>query len=142
MEFVKLINTDPALEKGGVWINYGRERVLVARSGGANKEFLKLLAEEQKPIKRALELGLVSDEVGAKIAARVYAKTIIKGWQTLVGDEWVDGFLTKDEGIVPPTVQNVLARLNADPEILWLISQESNRIALYCREALESEAGN
>src|SRR5690606_2819418 len=118
MDFIKLIDTDPELEKNGIWINYGTERVLMARAGGENKNSTKVLTALTAPMKRALDLGLVGEEASVAISAEVYAKTIVKGWQTLINGEWKDGINTRDLGMVPATVENVKARLMHDRDTL------------------------
>lgn len=148
----KSFETDPTVEEVGVWIEYETFRVRVARSGGKNKRYTRLLAKRMKPYRRAVETDTMSEKVANTILREVFAEAGITEWQSLVGEEWVDGLETPDtpmepeertkEDLAEVTFENVDKALQDLPDLFHDLRQQSNRLALYRRDVQETESGN
>lgn len=134
--------TDKSLEVEGVFLDYGDFRVRVAHSGGSNKSYLAQLETKLKPLRRALEAGSISDERAAAIMRQIFAKTIIKDWQTLVDGEWQQGIEARDGSILEFNEENVIATLTALPKLFQDIQEQANSIANFRAKELEAEAKN
>ena len=62
MSMYEEFETDPNLETGGIWIDYGSFRVQIARAGGANKKYLSYAETKTKPFRRAIQAGTMTEE--------------------------------------------------------------------------------
>lgn len=92
-----MFETDDAVETTGVLLRYGPStRILVARAGGANKQFERMMKTETKPHRKMVQAvtnGTASEDDGKaleEIMQKVYAKTIVRGWEGVVDKAKVD----------------------------------------------------
>lgn len=84
--------TDPALEREGVWIDFGVFKIRIARAGGANKEYKKALTLKVQPYRRMIAAGTLSEEKAQTLKSEVFIETIVKGWMVQQEDDtWVAG---------------------------------------------------
>lgn len=151
--------TDKNIEKTGItYTPDSKTAITLARAGGANVKYQKLLVAETKPFKRQINSDTMDTEVEKKILREVYAKTVILSWETLVGSEddednpprlatgiepWpgYNGDLTED-GLVPFTVENVVRILVLLPELFSEIMQTASNYALFRQQEREDDAKN
>lgn len=131
--------TDPEREVNGILIDYGNFRVTVARAGGANKQYLKLLEAKTKPFKRAMAVEAMDNELSLEILKEVYAETIVKDWETKVDGKWKKGIEQKgSDKLLPVNAKNVMQTFINIPDIFLGIREDADRIALY-RMSLREE---
>lgn len=145
MSIYDQFRTDPTLEKSGVTLDYGKFRVLIARAGGANKRYMKVLEARTKPYRRAIQTETMDPEVASKIFKRIFAETIILNWETQTEDgEWVKGIANPDNEseILPLTVENVEKVLNELDEIFMDIKVQAEKFVLFKQSIQEEEAKN
>lgn len=134
--------TSAELEKSGVWMDYGDYRVKIARAGGANRKYLNELQMATKPIKRALDTNSVPPERQKEIMTKVFAKTIVMGWQTFVDGEWKDGIETPDGKIGKFSPELVEQTLTALPEVLADIQKDAMDMELYLASLRDEDTKN
>lgn len=136
--------TNIDVEKSGKWIDYGGYRIKIARAGGSNRKYLSELELAMKPIRRAIDAGTVPQERQKAIMVDVFAKTIIKGWETWDDDkeEWVSGIELEDGTIGKFTKELVVETLNALPSVLEDIQKDAMQLQNFLEAAREDEAGN
>ncbi len=137
---------NPAFEIDGVWIEYDGYRVKVARSGGSNKKYLKMLEEKTRPISRAIELRMVSEEKMSALLKEVFAKTVILGWQVGGGGVWLDGIedIKGSSKTVEFDYENVMEVIT-DPRFndVWLdIQSAAGNASNYLETMKENDAKN
>lgn len=152
MSMFKSFQTDPDHESAGVWIEYETFRVRVARSGGKNTKYNKLLNKRMKPYRRALATDSMSDKVALDILREVFAEANVTEWQSMVGDQWMDGLETPEtpedpadrtaDDLLPVTFDNVLHTLVTLPDLFSDLRSQSERVALYRKDIQTAEAGN
>lgn len=113
-----MFETDEGVETMGVLLRYGPTiRILVARAGGANKPFERLVKNLTKPHRqmlKAVQSGNGSDadaEVLEAIMQEAYAKTVVRGWEGVQ--------LEKNGPMVECTPENVLALFRKIPQ-MWI----------------------
>jgi hypothetical protein len=139
-------STDKALEQTGVEIDYGDFMVTVARAGGGNERFSKVLAAKSKPMRRLIENELISLERANKLLMEVYAETVILNWETKVDDKWVKGIERspddEGEGLLPVTKENIQATFERLPDLFTDIQEQSSKVALFRQDEQEAESGN
>lgn len=105
--------TDPDLERNGTICETGSVRMLLARAGGANREFesarTRLLTLRRTQIKN----NTYTDTEFKMDLIPIYAKTIVKGWWSFVFDEWQEGIEpppetgVEDGNLLPVTYENI-----------------------------------
>lgn len=144
----QMYKTDTQREKEGIWIDYGAFQVRIARCGGANAEFTRALRERSKPYKKLAQTGNMPEAVYLKILREVFADTIIRGWETWVGDETSGGFrpgiepLDPAEELLPATRDNVVKTLEEMPDLFEDIQTQSANLALFRELQQEEDSKN
>lgn len=71
------------LENTGIILNYGDFSIKIKRAGGLNKDYLKSLAKHGKENKLAMKNDTIDDEKSRIIFARIYAESIVIGWENV-----------------------------------------------------------
>ena len=136
-----LFRSDANAEKEGIALDYGEFRVTIARAGGANKRYAKLLNLMAKPYQRLIQLDQLDNEKALDILKEVYADCVVKNWEVKSEDgEWVTGIESPDGGgLLEVTKTNVLATFMALPDLFADVREQAEKGALF-RSALREEA--
>lgn len=124
-------NTD--VETKGVELDYGDFQIQVARSGGANQQYNKLLESLTKPHRRAIQTDSISETVMNKIMHELFAKTVVLGWTNMkdrAGKE------------LKFSVENCVQLFVDLPELFTDIKVQAANIALFRKEAVSGEVKN
>lgn len=138
----QIYETDQSLETKGVILEYAPGvEITVARAGGANKRFTKVLARLSKPHRVAIRNETISPEASAKMLHTAYAEAIVLNWKGFTKD-----ILTKKEEDadvqLPLSRENVVAVFDALPDLFADVALMSQNISLYRAEEMEHDAGN
>ena len=139
MSIYRTFETDPQLEQEGIKLHYGFTndgrpvKIRVARAGGANKRFAKILEEESEPYRRAIETGQMDGRVADEVMQRVYARAIVLGWENV-----------EDENDEPMecTFDNVMKLFNDLPDLWHDLRTQAGKNALYRKNATKADSGN
>ena len=148
MSMYSQFKTSETLETKGIDIDYGDFIVTIARAGGANKKFTRVLEQKTKPYRRAIQTETMDPTVAEEMLREVYAEAIILNWQSKIGEE--DGARVFAVGIEAPegeelldfTKENVVDTLRRLPDLFTDLQQQSNKISLFREDVLEHDAGN
>lgn len=145
MSLYKQFATDKNLEKTGIELEYPNEDGLpstvirIARAGGANERYSKVLEAKCKPYRRQIQTETITPEKMEQIMREVYAETVVLGWQN------VDIPATENGPAMPnaPFSHENCVRVFKDlPELFVDIQNQASKAALFKRENLEAAAGN
>lgn len=82
----ELFETDAAMEQEGVWINYEDfGKFLVARAGGANKAYQKVLEKELRPHRKMLKKrkGAIPVDIVEAAVKVAFIETVLLDWQDI-----------------------------------------------------------
>ena len=79
----EVFETDTTAEETGIKLNYGEFSFIIARAGGANKRFNKLLERRLEPHQRSIQAGLMDEKLARKILAECFAETVVLGWDNV-----------------------------------------------------------
>ena len=85
MSLYKQFATDMNVERDGVVLSYGKNsknkdiNIRIARAGGANIRYTKLLEAAIKPYRRQLQNETMDNGVAEDITMRVYAQSVVLG---------------------------------------------------------------
>lgn len=153
MSVRKIFKTDDRLETKGIVIEYGTAtRIRIARAGGANKKFARLLEQRTKHLRRALAVGAgVENEQALAILIGVYADSVVLNWEENVGtpDEpnWKQGISPEDVGqegtdLVPFTPENVANAFRFQKDLFIDIQAQASSHALFKEEVDQAQLGN
>lgn len=143
--------SDVGAEQEGVILDYGPFRVTIARAGGANKAYERVLESLTKPYRRAIQLETLDGKISEKIMKEAMAKAVILNWEVLVdadglpdtdGKDWKQGLEDPDSGdFLAFSWENVLQVLQ-HKEIQNLYNDlrvQSSKEALFLQTRREEE---
>lgn len=82
----KMFKTDEKIETDGLKLDYGDFKITIARAGGANAKYKRLIREHIKKYGRRIDAGTLRDEEATLIMAGIFADGVILGWEN-VSDE-------------------------------------------------------
>lgn len=149
MSLYRQFKTDKNVERDGIVLNYGMNtkkkpiEIRIARAGGANNRYTRLLEAAIKPYRRQLQNETMDNDVAEEITMRVYAQSVILGWSGVefpVLNE--NGEPTEVMEEKPYSVDNCV-RLFKDLPDLWSdIQSQATRAALFRQDILEADAKN
>ena len=149
MSMYRQLETDKSLETKGVEVDYGSFRVTLARAGGANKRYEKLLDAKSKPHRRAMKTETMDNEVAIGVMREVYADSIILHWESKdAKGKWVVGIEAKPKkvgdpiNIVPFNRDNVVQAMVDLPELLIWFKDDAEKLSLYLVQLLEEDVKN
>lgn len=134
--------TDEQMEREGVYINYGSFRVCLARAGGANKRYQKVLEAKARPYRRAIETETMDTERALEIRRDAFLETCILGWDVKVGTDWVPGIEGPDGTVLPFNKDNLLMAARDLPDLFEDLMAQAGKAALYRKAEQEVAAGN
>lgn len=130
----KVFAMDESKERDGIVIQYGAIRVRLARAGGANARFQKVVEEVTRPYRRMIEVGMLDREQDKALSREIFAKAVVLEWSGVTAD---DGTTE-----VPFTVDTAITCFERYPEFFNFVVSEAQRMANYRQAALEGEAKN
>lgn len=139
MSLYKQFKTDANLEKEGILLELGQTddgkpiAFRIARAGGGNVAFAKVMEAKMKPYRRQLQTDTLDPKVAERILREVYAEAVILGWEN-VQDE--------DGNEMEFSVENCIKLLTDLPELYLEIQQSSQKTALYRQMVREADAKN
>jgi len=139
MNIYSLFKTDGALEKEGIWIEYGTTdgdkpiRIKIARAGGKNTDFSKALEKATKPYRKQIQTGMLEDKVADRLYKDVFADKVVLDWENVQGPDGKDMKFTK------PNVLKVFEDL---PDLFTDLREQSTNATLFREEVRETDLGN
>lgn len=144
MSMYNQFKTSQVFETKGVEIDYGDFRVTIARAGGANKKFARLLEAKTKSFRRAIQMEVMDNDRAGDILMEVFAEAVILNWETKVAGKFKVGIESADGGekLLPFNTANVLTTLRNLPDLFLDLQQQATRQALFREEIVEDDAGN
>lgn len=121
---------DENLEKEGIELDYGDAGLfLIARAGGSNKDFARMMEKVFRPYRRQMDAGTMDEKVADKLLAEVFAKTVILDWK---------GVTDKNGKNLPFNEANATKLLTDLPDLFVDLREQAMKVANF--RALEVEA--
>jgi len=143
MSMYAQFQTDETLETKGVIIDYGQFRVTLARAGGANKKYSKVMESKAKPFRRAIQTETLDNDVAMKMLRESFAEACVLNWEVKQDDdEWVRGIEGKDGDLLDFNRDNVIATFENLPDLFSDLQEQANKVSIYREEILEQDSGN
>lgn len=136
----QMFKTDSNLEKDGIKLNYGPFWIYVARAGGANKKFQKMLEARLKPYRRAIQTETLDESIAATILREVFAEGVVLGWGS---EQFGEGRMPDDKGKeMPFSVENVIKLFTDLPELYRDVQEQASKVSLFRASNIEEDVGN
>jgi RIO-like serine/threonine protein kinase len=137
-----MFETDTKVERDGVIIEYAPGvEIRIARAGGSNKYFSKVMQRLAKPHRRAIQTDSVDEDVLKNIFIKAYAQAIVVDWKGFTKD-----LITHDDADAETDLEfnqdNVEAVLQAQPNLFTDIQKASDNISYFRAEINEADSGN
>lgn len=143
MSMYSQFKTDTEMETKGIALEYGDFRIMIARAGGANKKFSRVLEQRTKPYRRAMKTETMDNDLAVELLYEVYAEAIVLDWLTKVDGEFKKGIENPDgPKLLPPTVENIVATFRGLPDLFLDVQEQAQKVALFRQDILEADAGN
>lgn len=139
MSLYSQFKTNNNLEREGIVLQYGDNAegkpicIRIARAGGANSQYSKLMEARVKPYRRQIQNETIERTMVEKMLREVYAETIVLGWENVTDEEGKE---------LPFTVQNCIKLFEDLPDLFQDIQDQSQRAALFREEVLEADSKN
>ena len=139
MSLYKQFATDKNVERDGDVLSYGKNsknkdiNIRIARAGGANIRYTKLLEAAIKPYRRQLQNETMDNGVAEDITMRVYAQSVVLGWEGVEDENGND---------MEFTVENCMKLFKDLPDLWADIQSQATRAALFRQDILEADAKN
>lgn len=134
MNLYKTYKTNDSLEKEGTLIEVAEGvKMRIARAGGNNTRYGKLLGERMKPHRRQMENGTLDDKVADRIIYEIYADTVILGWE---------GVTDQNDKPLEYTRENCIKLLTDLPDLFREIQEHATKLENFRQAALEEDVKN
>lgn len=141
---LKQFQTNPELEKSGIVIDYGDFRIKIARAGGNNKRFAKIMDAKTKPFRRAIQTETMDNEKAMDLVREGYAEAVVLDWETKVDGKFKQGIedLENEGKLIEVTPTNIFKTFKALPDLFTEIQEQAQKAALFRTELKEADAKN
>lgn len=139
MSLYKTFKTDESIEQAGVILEYGKTadgrpiRIRVARAGGSNLKFAKLLEKKTKPFRRQIQNETLDNALGDELLIQVFAEAVVLGWENVQDENGND---------LPFTKENCIKVLTDLPDLFADIREQSSKAVLFRADLKEIAAKN
>jgi len=141
-----MFGTDKSTEQEGLLIQYTDVRFRIARAGGSNQRFRKLLQAKLKPYRHQLDNDTMDDRMSEQLMREAVAEAVLLGWETRVvaedGTERWEPWLETPDGKLEYTPANGVRVFTDLPELFREIQKASNNVSLFRKAEEEADAKN
>jgi len=123
-----------SFEKDGIDLDFGPAgKFRLARAGGSNKKFAKVLEARYRPYRRQADAGTLANEVAEKLMAEAYAEAVVLGWE---------GVTDRNGDPIPFNKDTCIALLLELPDLFSEIREQAGQFANYRLLETEDDLGN
>lgn len=128
VSFDSIFGVDEDAATNGVWVKFGKAKVLIGFMGEANKNFVKAVETYSKPYKRDLDKGTLSNEEGKELLVNIITHGVVYNW----------------DGFEEPYSKEACARELSKKNSLFLqeVQEMAKRLTTFRKDELEEDAGN
>jgi hypothetical protein len=129
-----MFGTDKAVETSqGITLDYGDFQIKIARAGGSNKKFARILTTRLKPYRRQMDTDTMDEGIAQKIMIETYADSVILGWTGVKDSEGNDMEFNRE---------NVIKLFTDLPDLFMDVRSQSDKMALFRSMEIESDVKN
>lgn len=126
--------TDKKLEQEGIVLDYGDGLELrIARAGGSNVKFEKVVQLKMKKYDRLVKNDLLDPGQMREVMREVLAETVVLGWK---------GVTDRQGNDIPFSKEACIQLFKDLPDLFDDVLEQSRKANLFKESILEEEAGN
>lgn len=126
--------TDNKAEQEGIVLDYGDGlEIRIARAGGSNLKFEKLVQARMRKFERLRQNDLLELSVLRPVMREIYAEAVVLGWS---------GVTDRAGNPMPFSRENCIKLFTDLPDLFEDVILQSQKAALFRATVLEAEAGN
>lgn len=134
MSLYSIFKTNKDLESKGIDLQYGDGVIItIARAGGSNPVYARVVEAKTKPYRRQIQSETISAELSEQLTREIYAEAIILGWSG-VTDEKGDA--------MEFTKENAVKLLKDLPDLFTDIKEQANKASLFRSDVLAADSKN
>jgi hypothetical protein len=133
-----LFKTSRKAEEEGLWLDYGDFRIRILRAGPNNERFKQEFERRMRPHRRAIQNDALPAKVAEAITREVWARTIIVGWDSPLGD----GLIPYGGKAFQFSPENAIQLFTDLPDLFADVRDQSMKFGLFVADAVETDAGN
>lgn len=144
--------TDPEIEKNGIELAYvigdGKAIIFkIARAGGGNTRYQKVLDVKTKPYRRQIQTEMIAPEQLDTIMREVYSESVMLGWWTATeyGTENEKRVNTVEDAQGNPmefNAKNIIKLFTALPDLFSDVQIQAQKVSLFRKQQIEADAKN
>lgn len=132
--------TNADVETVGIRLDYGSFWFQVARAGGANKKFGRILAAKMKPYRRLVQEDRLPEEVAQRLMHEAVAEAVVLGWgSTKYGEGKMVGAKGEAIEFSVAALVDLFVKL---PDLFQDIYAQSQKVSLFRAIEDEADTGN
>lgn len=139
--------SNPKTEAEGVWQDFGSFRIRIARAGGGNRRFARVMEAKVKPYLRAVKTETLDPEIANRILLETYVQCVITGWECNTAadgepDKW-EPVVEVERGVFEPYSEDAVKKaLIALPNMFDDIKAQAGGFATFKDEVRAANVGN
>jgi len=138
-----LYDTDSNIEQDGITVAYPDVKLQLARAGGSNAQYAKVVKRVTRPFRLQIEKGQLDPKQALTLTARVYAEAIVrKAWFKVGEDEWVEGQIPGRKGPMDATPENLVKLFTDIPDFFADVQAMASQATNYSPEEVEADLKN
>lgn len=138
-----IFGMDPSKETEGVVLNYSDAFwIKIARAGGSNENYKRVLADKLKPFRRAIQTESLGEEASGRLLREAVAEGIVLNWGTGRYPEGAGSIPGRDGQPIPFNVANVVKLFEALPDLFADVYDQASKQSLFRSAEAEVDAGN
>lgn len=128
-----VFKTNAKLEKEGIIIDYEAFKFRIARAGGANSDYKRILRAKFRPFRHQFETETISNEIAKKLLIEVFAESVVLGWE---------GVCDEDGNEIEFNKENCVKLLTELPDLFNDLQEQASNYKLFRQAEIEDEAKN
>jgi hypothetical protein len=129
-----MFETDKTIEKAGFWYAFSKStRYLLARAGGSNIRFAKVLEAKTRPHRRQLDDNSMDTDLANSLLIEAFVDAVLLDWEGVTG---------KDRQPLEYSKANAVKLLTDLPDLFTELRTEATRLANFLVKQVEDDSGN
>lgn len=117
-------------EQEGVTLDLGVAKFRIRRAGGVNRRYSVVLAQKLRPHRRALDAGVLAEDVSASILMETYFETVVIGWE---------GVTDEEGNSLPYTLENFKKVMTDLPDLWSILMREADTMKNFQAEEVAED---
>lgn len=123
----EMFKTNKTLETEGVILDYGAFQITVARAGGSNKKFQKVLSDLAKPHMLSMKNQTMDQDLQDRLMVEAYAEAIILNWK---------GVCDESGKKIPFTKANTIKLFTDLPDLFQNVVEQASKFSMFHDEGV------